>query len=148
MYHCILLCYNGTLEGRCVLREGAELAQRFGARTHLLAVSRLDGSTVAGEAASPAAPFADLREALERVLDEGVQHLRDMGLAAVGHLAFGEPVTEIVTCARSIGADLIVVGHRHRGALARWWSSSVDATLLQEAPCSLLIAMNDERHGR
>jgi len=148
MYHCILLCYNGTLEGRCVLKEGAELASRFSARTHLLAVSRLDGSTVAAEAASPAVPFADLREGLNRVLAEGVAHLRAMGLDAVGHLAFGEPVTEIVSCAQRINADLIVVGHRKRGTLARWWSSSVDATLLEQAPCSLLIAMNDERHGR
>ncbi|MHB1516153.1 MAG: universal stress protein [Acidiferrobacteraceae bacterium] len=137
MYRCILLCYNGTLEGRRVLKEGAELARRFDAETHLLAISRIGTGALAADA-----PLPNLKDAIAQILDEGVVRLRGMGLAATGHLAFGEPVTEIDTCARRIQADLIVVGHRQRGALARWWSTSTDASLLDRAPCSILVAMN------
>ena len=38
MYRKILLTYDGTIEGRRALHEGAEVARTFGAQTHLLAV--------------------------------------------------------------------------------------------------------------
>lgn len=142
MYQRILLCYNGTLEGRKVLKEGAELARRFGAETHLLSVSRVDSGALAAEA-----PVPSLREALDQILAEGVARLKEMELAAVGHLAFGEPTAEIAACARRIGADLVVVGHRDRGALARWWSTSTGASLLDHCPCSILVAMHGTRDG-
>ena len=39
-------------------------------------------------------------------------------------------------------ADLIVVGHQRRASLAaRWWRNSMGASLIEYAPCSVLIAM-------
>ncbi|MHB1951235.1 MAG: universal stress protein [Acidiferrobacteraceae bacterium] len=142
MYQRILLCYNGTLEGRKVLKEGAELARRFGAETHLLSVSRVESGALAADASVPA-----LTDAIDRILEEGVMRLKDMGLMAVGHRAFGEPIVEIAACAHRIKADLVVVGHRQRGALARWWSTSTDATLLDRSPCSILVAMHGSTDG-
>jgi nucleotide-binding universal stress UspA family protein len=37
-------------------------------------------------------------------------------------------------------ADLVVVGHRPRSALSRWWSSSEEASLLDRVSCSVLAA--------
>lgn len=142
MYQRILLCYNGTLEGRKVLKEGAELARRVGAETHLLSVSRVDSGALAADASVP-----NLRQAVDQILAEGVARLKEMGLTAVGHQAFGEPTAEIAACARRIGADLVVVGHRHRGALARWWSTSTDASLLDYSPCSILVVMHGASDG-
>jgi nucleotide-binding universal stress UspA family protein len=45
--------------------------------------------------------------------------------------------------AKSIGADLIVVGHNQKTSFAaRWWKGSVGATLIDYAPCSILIALS------
>lgn len=141
MYRRILLCYNGTVEGRRALREGAQLALRLGAETHLLSVSQVPPG--GAEASAFAAPLGPSRQALNDILDEGVQRLRELGLTAVGHLAFGVPVTEIVACARRIPADLVVVGHRNRSTFARWWINSVDMSLLENAPCSILVALQE-----
>jgi nucleotide-binding universal stress UspA family protein len=53
----------------------------------------------------------------------------------------GEPVEEICRVATELGVDLIVLGHRQRLSFAaRWWKGSVGASLLDYAPCSILIA--------
>ena len=52
----------------------------------------------------------------------------------------GDSATEIVAHAREIGADLVVLGHSDRSRFIRWFSGSTSATLLQNLPCSLLIA--------
>ena len=41
--------------------------------------------------------------------------------------------------AAEVSADLVVVGHRQQGALARWWRGSVGAYLMDHLQCSLLV---------
>ncbi|MDE2159528.1 MAG: universal stress protein, partial [Burkholderiales bacterium] len=42
-----------------------------------------------------------------------------------------------------IGADLIVVGHKHLdGWAARWWRASSSPALIEHAPCSVLVAIS------
>src|ERR1700691_5565707 len=116
----ILLCYDSTREGRRALIQGAELAQKLGAETHLLAIApTLVGSAMVD---MPSAVALDGEEkAIREVLHEGVERLRARGWAATGHLAFGRPIEHIPAVARDLGVDLIVIGHRPTGALARWW---------------------------
>jgi nucleotide-binding universal stress UspA family protein len=77
------------------------------------------------------------------VLDEGIRSLRDRGFSATGHLAVGEPVEEICRLAKSLGVNLIVLGHNQNTSFAaRWWKGSVGASLLDYAPCSILIALS------
>ncbi len=50
---------------------------------------------------------------------------------------------EICRSAKSLGVDLIVVGHNQNTSFAaRWWKGSVGASLLDYAPCSILIALS------
>jgi nucleotide-binding universal stress UspA family protein len=80
---------------------------------------------------------------VEEILQEGVERLREQGLEVEGRLASGKPTDAISACARELGADLIVVGHKRKGALARWWTGSVNYSLLAQAPCSILVAMQE-----
>jgi len=65
------------------------------------------------------------------------------GFKATGHLAVGEPVEEICRAAKDTGVDLIVIGHNQSTSwAARWWKGSVGASLLDYAPCSILIALS------
>jgi nucleotide-binding universal stress UspA family protein len=51
-------------------------------------------------------------------------------------------VEEIARCAARIGADLIVVGHKHLDRWTdRWWRGSVSKALIEQAPCSVLVAI-------
>jgi len=80
------------------------------------------------------------------VLEEGIKSLTDKGFKATGHLAVGEPVEEICRLAKDLGADLVVVGHNQNTSFAaRWWKGSVGASLLDYAPCSVLISLSKPR---
>lgn len=138
-YQTILLCYDGSREGRKALLQGAELAQTMGAHVHLLAV--VDLSALIGQSAGYVGETVCVHyeEAMQDVLNEGVACLRQRGLTAEGHLETGVPVDTIAACAQRLNADLVVVGHRCRQGFARWWSRSSSASLLDKLSCSLLV---------
>jgi len=74
------------------------------------------------------------------LLEEGVQWLRERGVRAEGKLEYGNAVDCIAAAADEIHADLIVLGHKSRGRLARWWSDSDEQSLLERVSCSILVA--------
>jgi len=141
MYQRILLAYDGTLEGRSALREGAVLAMHCGAKVYLLSVVAETAGIQMAEGAH-SGPIALRQELYKTVLDEGTERLRALGLDPVAHLVSGEPARVIGAYAREIGADLVVVGHRRQNALTRWWSGSSGAYLVDHVGCSLLISRN------
>ena len=54
----------------------------------------------------------------------------------------GDPVVEVARYADEIGADLIVVGHRHLDSWAkRWWRGSVSKALIEHANCNVLVVI-------
>ncbi len=90
---------------------------------------------------SPESDSAE-RAGYQAVLDAGVQRLRAAGLEAQGDLVTGNSVDEIVRVAKDRRADLIVVGHKHLDSwAARWWRGSVSASLIEYAPCSVLVVI-------
>jgi len=142
MYAKILLAYDGSVDGRLALREGAKVARLCQADVFLLAVVNSSTGILMAEGASPGA-VENQRESFREVLAEGVQRLEAMGFVPTARLAFGDPAQEIASVASEIGADLIVVGHRHQSPLARWWNGSVGANLLEKLQCSLLVAQKN-----
>jgi len=142
-YSKILLAYNGSLEGKRALFETADLAGFLGADTHLLAVASMPPSLFLTEGFVPEELLEEEKKRTQSVLDEGIRSLRDRGFSATGHLAVGEPVEEICRLAKSLGVNLIVLGHNQNTSFAtRWWKGSVGASLLDYAPCSILIALS------
>lgn len=142
MYRTILLCYDGSPEGQNVLSEGTDIAHRFQLTAHLLAVIP---DLFVGNEISSAELLSAERDEYTEVLEEGVAALQSAGLKVTGHLAYGRPAEVINAYAREIHADLIVLGHRPKSALARWWQGgSVDGELVNHAPCSILVAVNPQ----
>ena len=143
MYKTVLLCYDGSSEGRKALREGAALARVMGSETYLLAVCRNLVAATPPEGMSAALVESE-ESAARAILNEGVRRLVEAGIKAQGALLIGDPLMHIPSFATKIGADLIVIGHRPRSRLARWWSESPQSLLLNRVSCSLLVAMNAE----
>ena len=106
---------------------------------YLLAICRNYVNSSIPEGVTPALAEAEDDRA-QKLLDEGVQWLRERGVAARGSLEYGRPVECISTMANEIGADLIVVGHKRRSRLARWWREADEETLLERVSCSILAA--------
>ena len=137
----ILLAYNGSREGKTALLSCAEIAAFTRAETHLLAVAGMPSSMFLTEGFLPEELMEDEKKRAQEVLDEGIQELRRQGFQVAGHLAVGEPVEEISRLATDLKIDLIIVGHQQEASwAARWWRGSVGKTLIDTAPCSILIA--------
>jgi len=54
-----------------------------------------------------------------------------MGFSPTARLGMGAAGQEIAGVAEESGANLVVVGHRSSGPLARWWFGSVGTYLIK-----------------
>jgi nucleotide-binding universal stress UspA family protein len=139
MYDRVMLAYDGSREGRTALREGAMLARRFGGRIYLLCVVAETPGVMIGEAAFAGA-VVQTQDTYRALFEEALERLRDLGFHPEGRMVSGEPAEAIAAYAREIDADLVVVGHRRKSLLQRWWSGETGAYLVDHIGCSLLIA--------
>ncbi len=144
MYKTIVLAYDGSETGQRALLDCQEIGQWSQARLHLVAVMAPPMAMVAVEAwaLSPTVE-AEEKTHYQSVLDAGLRRLHDAGLAAQGEVVMGYAVDEIAGVAKAVNADLIVLGHKHLDSwAARWWrGASVSQSLIEIAPCSVLIVI-------
>ena len=142
MYKKVLLAYDGSIEGRRALREGAKLAQLCSAEVFLLAVVETASSVAALEGGimiSMDEQFANY----QAILAEGVERLKTMGFSPTARLGMGDAGQVITEVAQEIDANLVVVGHRPQGPLARWLFGSVGTYLVRHLRCSVLVAQTE-----
>ena len=137
----ILLAYDGSLEGAVALREGALLAKRCGARVFILSVIP-DSAGVNMAGSVHGGVFAHQMTTYEELLQRGIARLKQLGFEPAGKLVKGDPAREIGKYAKEVRADLVVVGHRRKSMIDRWWSGSSGAYISDFLQCSLLIARN------
>ena len=143
MYERILLAYDGSREGREALRQGAVIARQSEAETFLLACMRLPDEVKIDAVLPPELTQKAIDES-QKILDEGVEILSGHDINAKGFLRHGDPSQVICQFAIEKHVDLIVLGHKPKSTLARWWRASVGSNILEQAPCSILIAMDDQ----
>ena len=77
-----------------------------------------------------------------RLAESGVDHeLRQL-------VRGNEPAEEVVELAEEVGAELIVIGMRHRTAVGKFLMGSTAQRILLDAPCPVLAVKADGRSGR
>jgi nucleotide-binding universal stress UspA family protein len=76
-------------------------------------------------------------------VETAISQAERMMVEAQGEVLEGDPATEIVRLAVTREADLIVVGSRGHGPLARAIVGSVSSTVIRDAPCPVMV-VNDE----
>jgi nucleotide-binding universal stress UspA family protein len=143
MFKRILLAYDGSESGQKALLGCREIAQLSRAEVYLVAVSPPAAALIGGEGyVYDARAEEEERRAYQGVLEDGIRRLSELGHTAKGEVIVGNPVDEITGYARRIGADLIVVGHKHLDSwAARWWRGSISKALIEQSPCSVLVVI-------
>ncbi len=133
MIHKILVAYDGTDAADRAFEVALDVARRIDAQLHVVAVA--------------SAAEIETHVMLDRLRIECAAYLEPLyarGSAArvdvEVEVAEGVPAGEIAAAARRIGADLIVIGHRHRSLLQRCMGASVAKRVLDRAPCDVLVA--------
>jgi len=143
MYKRILLAYDGSEPGQLALLDARDMANWGQPELHLVAVMPPPAAFIGGEGGIYD-PEREKEEELryKGILEDGLRRLTESGSAARGQVLVGDAVDEIVRHARAIGADLIVVGHKHLDSwAARWWRGSLSKSLIEHAPCSVLVVI-------
>jgi nucleotide-binding universal stress UspA family protein len=146
MYKRILLAYDGSEAGQQALLNCRDIAQWSRAELFLVAIMPLASTYVPIEGGiyegGDEAHAESERLRYEAILADGLKQLSDAGHIATGAVLVGDSVAEITRYAEEIGADLVVVGHRHLDSwAARWWRGSSTRTLIEHSPCSVLVVI-------
>lgn len=143
MYKRILLGYDGSESGQQALLDSREIAQWSQAELVLVAVMPLPITALGPEGGLYDPEVEKIEHGrYQAILDAGVQRLTQAGLSVRGEVVTGDPVQELARTAGRLGADLIVVGHKHlEGWARRWWRGSVSKALIEQAPCSVLVVI-------
>lgn len=143
MYKKIVLAYDGTDANLQALIHGRDFAYHADSEFYLLAVVPYDSITMGHESA-----YFDLKpnqieeDQCLKILNEGIAQLTEMNIFASGAVLKGHPVDQIVYYAKSIEAQLIIVGHKHREHwLQRWWRGTISKSLIENAHCSVLVSI-------
>ena len=131
MYKKVLLAYDGSVEGRRALREGAKLAQLCRSEVFLLAV--VEVSSIMTPEAGLTIPIELQTEDYKAILNEGTERLKALGFNPTARLEVGDAGQKIAEVAEEIGAHLVVVGHRRRG---RWRGGSARSAAIWSSACA------------
>ena len=130
----LLIAYDGSNPARIAFDFALDLANKYGAELHVLAVASAPefGAEVETEA---------IIENSRRHYTEVLQPLKSMnaGLTARFYVMVGHPAEGIVLYAEDHGIDHIVVGHRGHSLFERWLLGSVARQVIAYAPCTVTV---------
>ena len=132
----ILLGYDGSNSARHALDFAVDLARRFGAELHVLAVAR--PPEFGGEVETESV-IENSRRHYERVLEPVKARLANDSIKAVFHVVVGHPAEQVVRYAELQGIDHIVVGHRGHTLFERWLIGSVARQVIAYAHCAVTV---------
>jgi nucleotide-binding universal stress UspA family protein len=87
----------------------------------------------------PLVKYPGLKGAGEKLIEQSVRKLVKAGFTAEPVCSLGKPAEEIMKVASKQHADLIVMGAKGMGAVARFLLGSVSTRVVQHANCAVLV---------
>lgn len=140
----VLLGYDGSPAAKQAYDFAADLAGRYGAELHILAVAR--------------PPDFGTEVETEEMVAQGRRHCAQLlkplkGKLAGGtvkttfEIAVGHPAEQILLHAERIGADHIVVGHRGHTIFKRLLLGSVARQVIVYASCAVTVVRARDRQS-
>jgi nucleotide-binding universal stress UspA family protein len=138
----VLLATDGSEDARNATHTAVDLVAKCGAELHVVHVWR--------DVPSPYARSFIKRELArqgQEILDAEVAAIEELGGEIAGaHLAGGRISDEVLRRAKTVGADLIVLGSRGRGAVGRLLLGSHAEDIVHRASCPVLIVRYGEEN--
>jgi nucleotide-binding universal stress UspA family protein len=132
----VLLGYDGSDSARDALDFALDLARRYGAELHVLAVVR---PPEFAEDVETEAVIENSQRHYRQVLDPVQARLAASGVPGTCGLAVGHPAEQLLRYADAHAIDHIVVGHRGRSLFERWLIGSVARQVIAHARCAVTV---------
>ena len=136
MINRILLGYDGSESAQDAFAFALELAKRYGAELHVLAVAR---PPEFAEEVETEAIIENALQRYEKMLNARRAELAQESVKAQFHVAVGHPAEQIVRYAETHAIDHIVVGHRGHTLFERWLVGSVARQVIAYAHCAVTV---------
>lgn len=138
----ILVPIDGSQTSLVAVDKAVELAQAFNSKITVVQVMTLD-PYIAAEYIT-AAQTNDLieraRTSIQQNLDEAKKRFEAAGVQVETQLLEGQVVnTEIAKAAKTLGADLIVIGSHGRTGFKKFFLGSVAQSILGQAEIPVLV---------
>jgi len=145
----ILVPVDGSPASMKAALLAIDVAETYGSEITFFAVVKrpeLIGTAVGGGigyAGDMRKVVEGLTERQRRMLDEFVDGLNCRDIACTKDIMVGEPYEEIISHAKYIDADLIVMGRRGYSKVQRFFLGSVSQRVVSDAPCPVLVVNAD-----
>ncbi len=131
----ILVGIDGSNESRAAAKFAASLARDTGAKLTLAAVGFRPDPMASPELVARTQAYADQEiENLTQIVGAQAADLAGPGVEVETLVESGSPAAALAEIAGRLDVDLVVVGHRGRGAIKRLLIGSVADQLVQISP--------------
>lgn len=132
----ILLGYDGSDISAEAFAFALDLARKYGAELHVIAVAR---PPEYAEDVEAEAVIENSRRHYDKVLGVLRPKLAGEPIKSELHVVVGHPAEQIVRYAEGHGIDHIVVGHRGHTRFDRWLIGSVARQVIAYAHCAVTV---------
>jgi nucleotide-binding universal stress UspA family protein len=140
--HLVVIGTDGSPQAREAVDVGLDLAEGEGAEAVLVHVLTPLSPMVVDEDVR-GVPHRPTTAADDPVLLEAARAAKARGVAHRTELLVGVPEEELLALAGSLGADVLVVGSRGRGAVAGALLGSVSRAVLRDAKLPVVVVRHE-----
>jgi len=144
----IIVAIGLSPHSEATARYAAKWAELFGALINLVHVCPVQSGDGFGISQEVITALRLQRESAQEALSALAQHIRESCPNCQVKLLEGDPVKEVTSFARSLKADLIVIGSHHQaGFLGRLFAPDQERKIIHRAPCPVLIYQENAYEG-
>lgn len=135
----ILVPVDGSENSDRAVDQAIDLAKKYRAELQLIHVVPVTTALVTGPEALAIDVSKQLESSGERILSAALSKVEGQELEAVTRLEHGQPADKVIEVAKDENFDVIVIGSRGLGRVARFFLGSVSDKVSHHAPCAVLI---------
>lgn len=147
-YERILVPHDFSPAADAALEAAIGLAKSLGSELHLLHVYHRPVEILSPyEVPLPQSVVDEIRTAAKSRLERALEPVREAGLTGTPHVVEGIPAEAISETARTLPAQLVVMGTRGLSGLKHVLLGSVAERTLRGAPCPVLTVKAPEDRG-
>ncbi|MFV0475747.1 MAG: universal stress protein [Pikeienuella sp.] len=146
MFSKIVIAYDGSEHAKRAIRAACDVAKRYDAKLWVSHTPEGGATPIAvdpfiGAIGAPL-PAEEIAEAARAMIDEATALVEAEGCKVEGSRTGSvSPADDVATLVEEIGADLIVLGRRGRGAVAGLLFGSVTQEVSRVLPCAVLTVL-------